>query len=358
MVGNVFEDIPGPLTETELERVLGRLDDPPTDVRFREGRSLTRYVAKGDGEEVVVIVEEVRKSRKLKSQVKGLMGRDGDDDLTPEKLRRFEQGTELVADHTEVPVPEVLDADFRPDDVSHPFLLVRRNEGETFNDDAMTRLEEDTAERLVAEAGANLARIHGIQSFDGFGETTVEDGRLVADEADDWPTYFREVTEERLDLLGDDIFRDMVPAICEYVEDALPCLDDEYETALGAEYRLGHLLVDEGGDPVTANVGGWEQSSVVHREYNLVETEEHLVNRRFAEADQRDRLRERLYDEYEAQYPDLRGDGFEERRDLYRLSARLYAMVALPIWLGDAPDSILESRADEYREFVRGIIDG
>lgn len=354
----MFDDIPGPLTETELERVLSRLDDPPTDVRFREGRSLTRYVAKGDGEEVVVVLEEVRKSQKLKSQVKGLMGRDGDDDLTPEKIRRFERVAGLVADRTDVPVPEVLDADFRPDDVSHPFLVVRRNEGETFNDDAMTRLDDDTAERLVGEAGANLARIHEIRSFDGFGEIAVTDDGIVAEEADEWPTYFREVTEERLDHLEDDIFRDMVPDIREYVEDALSCLDGENEAALGAEYRLGHLLVDEDGDRATANVGGWEQSRVVHPEYNLVETEEHLVNRRFAEADRREQLRRRLYDEYEAHCPGLRDDGFEERRDLYRLSARLYAMVALPIWLSDAPDSILESRAEEYREFVRGIIDG
>jgi len=137
----------------------------------------------------------------------------------------------------------------------------------------------------------------------------------------------------------------------------MSAIDGPFEPVVDPDYRLGALTIDpDGDDRATASVGGWENARGVTRTYGLIDAEELLINRRFADGDRRATLRERLYEGYESVRPGLRDGDFDRRADLYRLVSRSYAMGALQYWLDEAPDHVVRSRARRHREFVEGIL--
>lgn len=348
-----MNEIPGPLREAELETILGQVDDPPTDVRFRKRRIRPRYVAKGEHRELVIELQPPSRGGPISSKLKGLFTGDN-----PGTLATMQRVIETVAETTDVPAPTIVNAAHDPRDVSQPYLLMRRAAGESYDNDAMNRLDDATVTQLVTEAGKNLAAIHEGTEFEAFGDVKPTEETIEADGPEQWPQYLRADVMDTLEELRGGRFDDIVPDLRSFIEEHLESLDDSYTSHLHVSYRLGDLKIDETGEgPVTTAVGGWENAHAVDTRYSLMQAEETLINRRFASPNRRDKLRSRLHEGYEQvrSETDNEWDGPEE--ELYRLAARLEALAALPYWLDEAPEEIVQTRVNRHREFVQQFVD-
>ncbi|UPW00822.1 phosphotransferase [Halorussus gelatinilyticus] len=286
---------------------------------------------------------------------------------------------ELLARETDLPVPEVVGfVDDHPD-FPAPFFIAERLPGE----DAGGRffeLSADALETLLADAGTHLAQLHELRSFDRFGRVGVESDRTNEVEGSDersevgvcdgdlavvgdqygsrarWTDWLLADAEDALDGLSGGRFDDLVPALREYAEDAIPALDGpETASLVHWDYRLGNLLVDpETGE--TTGVLDWADLLAGDPVYNFATVEDHAVNWRTRDPVLRRRLRDAFREAYRAGRSGDAG-GFRDRKHVYHFCNRLHAMVCHPDWYADADPAVREERAAEHRMFVRSYLD-
>ena len=288
-------------------------------------------------------------------------------DLVPPPVARAEPRLlDLVDRETEVPVPSVLGyRDAHPEHPA-PFYLLEYVTGETLEGDPYA-LSPEARERVVRDAGANLAALHEIGTLPATGQVGVGDGDLTVLDTDEHPRYedFHQWllggVEENLDALGEggffpdladepERFADLVDPLRAHLRRAIEALPaPEPPRYCHRDYRLGNLLLDPDTGETRA-VLDWANLLATDPVYNLADAETMLLDDRDDPRTRR-RLREALRSGYE------RGregwtltDGDRRRLETYRLTCRVANMCCLPLWYPDREER--ERQAERHREAV------
>ena len=287
--------------------------------------------------------------------------------LVPPEIARAEPRLlELVGRETDIPVPEVYG--FRDDHESYPepYYLMEYVPGENYEDDP-GRLSPAAQERIVREAGRNLAELHELGPLPAVGMVGVQDGELTVLDTDDHPRY--EDTREKVlagcestldnleeggffpDLADDpERFVDLVPELRALVRERIPALPEpDPPTYCHMDYRYGNLLVDP-DTGATRAVIDWARLSAADPAQNLASAESLLLDERRDGPERTEFLRQTFRDAY----ADARnGWSFDqsvcERIEGYRLDCRLAAMACLPLWYEDPEERDVRER--KLREF-------
>ena len=274
---------------------------------------------------------------------------------------------ELVGSETSIPVPTVYGYRDAHEEFPAPFYLMDRVGGENFEDDPQS-LPPDARERVVREAGENLAELHELGPLPAFGGIGVEDGRLTVldggehDRYDDYREWLLDGVDRSLDALTDggyfpeladdpDRFADLVPDVREYVRETVPDLPPaDPPTYCHWDYRYGNLLVDPDTGETRA-VLDWANLCAAEPAYNLAKVECNLFK------EDGDERAAELRRTFRRAYADAREDwsfdaATRERMRAYELEWRLDAMGCLPLWYEDATPEERDERAEEHRAFV------
>jgi aminoglycoside phosphotransferase (APT) family kinase protein len=268
--------------------------------------------------------------------------------VRPEVARAEPRLYELVGRETSIPVPEVYGAVDAHDEFPTPFYLLERVGGENHEADP-TALPADVRGRVCRDAGANLAELHDLRTFDRVGSIGIRDGDLAVVPNDEGGPYtdgrewFRDGVDSTLDALADGTyfpdlatepgrFADLVPALREAFDDRLTAMPVPAPPRFCHwDYRWGNLLLDsETGE--TRAVLDWANLSTADPAYNLACVEYHLLHDGDDEAT-RERHRTALREAYAAGREDWAFDtSVTERMDTYALLKRCDAMACLPLW--------------------------
>ena len=276
---------------------------------------------------------------------------------------------DLVGRETAVPVPAVLG--YRDDHGTYPapFTLLEYVDGENYEGRA-GELAPGARERVVREAGTNLARLHALGPLPAYGRVGVSDGGLTVLDTDEQPRWsdFREKlladTEEALDALTEggffpeladepERFADLVPEARTFVREAVPALPEpDPPTYNHWDYRYGNLLVDpETGE--TRAVIDWANLSAADPAYNLAKVEARLLSSEDDGEERTAELRGTFRSAYRRERPSWDfDDATRERMALYRLTDRLDAMACLPLWYEDATRETRDRVAAGHRGFL------
>jgi aminoglycoside phosphotransferase (APT) family kinase protein len=276
---------------------------------------------------------------------------------------------DLVERETAVPVPAVLG--YRDDHGTYPapFTLLEYVDGENYEGRA-GELAPGARERVVREAGTNLARLHALGPLPAYGRVGVSDGRLTVLDTDEHPHWsdFREKlladAEATLDALTEggffpeladdpERFADLVPEARTFVREAVPALPEpDPPTYNHWDYRYGNLLIDpETG--ATRAVLDWANLSAADPAYNLAKVEARLLSPEDDGEERTAELRGTFRSAYRRERPSWEfDDATREQMALYRLTDRLDAMACLPLWYEDATRETRDRVATGHREFL------
>jgi aminoglycoside phosphotransferase (APT) family kinase protein len=277
----------------------------------------------------------------------------GDLKLSPFELEPVVLG--LVAERTSVPVPGVVAFDSSPDGDLDPYLVLEQVPGRNLDDVGQT---PELMERVLSEAGAHLASLHDLRTFDMFGDLSASDEDVTVDAAtDQYPEWFETQIDRRLDLVDVTRFEDLVPDLEAFFDERPGRVADDAEPVLiHDDFRPGNVLVGD-DDPVIAAVIDWESAAVATPAYELAKTEYLFVERRFEEEATRQSLRETLYDAYaEVAGRDLR-DAVARNRRTYYLYTVVWELGRFPLVEQALPESELEEPEARYRREIGGLLD-
>ena len=287
--------------------------------------------------------------------------------VDPETFRAEPRLLSLLDRETTVPVPSVVGYCDGRDEYPAPFYLMERVPGENY-EGRPHQLPPRARERILREAGRNLAQLHdlgplpavgGIGVRDGDGDLTVLEPRYAS--FHEWLLDSYEDTLDSLleggyfpDLADDtDRFADLVPELRGDLRETIPELPaPDPPTYCNKDYRYGNLLVDpETG--ATRAVIDWGNVMAAAPAFNVASAESLLLT---PDADDPERTAE-LRRAFRTAYAETRDEwsfdeGARERLRVYRLACRLDAMACLPLWYRDASPAERDERAAEHREFV------
>lgn len=293
--------------------------------------------------------------------------------VDPEVARAEPRLYELVGRETSIPVPDVYGFVDEHPEYPAPFYLLERVAGENFESNP-TALPPDVRERVCRDAGANLAELHELRTFDRVGSVGVRDGELAVvptDEGgpfDDGHEWFRAGVDSTLDALADGTyfpemadeprrFADLVPALREAFDERLAAMPDpDPPRFCHWDYRWGNLLLGpETGE--TNAVLDWANLSTTEPAYNLACVEYHLLDDGDDEAT-RESHRTALREAYTAGREAWAFDAnVTERMATYALLKRCDAMACLPLWHEEKNEAGRARVERIHREAVAAMLD-
>lgn len=275
---------------------------------------------------------------------------------------------ELVGRKTDVPVPDVYGFVDDHDAYPAPFYLLEHVLGANVEDRYET-LAPAARERIVREAGANLATLHELGTLPRVGKVGVRDGGLAVLDGDHGPVddfreWFRAGVAETCDALaGGTYFPDRAaeperfadladPLRAELLARADALSDPEPSRYCHWDYRYGNLLVDPDTGETRA-VLDWANLMAAEPAYNLAKVESHLFDDHEDGPKRAASLRRTFRDAYETAREDWAfTPAIEARIGTYLLACRAEAMACLPLWLEDATAREKAERERQHRAFV------
>ncbi|MFB6138911.1 MAG: phosphotransferase family protein [Halosimplex sp.] len=264
---------------------------------------------------------------------------------------------ELVGRESDVPVPAVYGVRRSHGAVPAPAFLMEHLPGEPPLGVAVGD-GGPVAERLLADAGRYLARIHDLRSFDAFGDlVTGEAGPAVRDGRETWSDRLRDIVDGALDGLAETRFSDLEQPFRERADDRFSELDLDAEAALlHGDYRPGNLLTDPETGAVTG-VLDWGAAQAGDPRYELAWAVCEFAERAPVGSSVRRSVGEALFDAYESARgePLQRDDDFERRQSFYLTVSWLVECRWFDAWWAGAEESARESRAERLRENVRSL---
>lgn len=276
------------------------------------------------------------------------------DFLDPLSFRPEPRLMRLVAERTELPVPEILTMAL--DDAEYPpYFVMNHIEGDqvTSPDD----LSKAALERVAREAGDHLAQIHEMATWGAYGSLRHEadvdeyDGRTpgglaVMDPTKSWRDSLKAGANGQLDRYGER-FADLEAPLRRAATEVLEHVPDEPRMSLvNGDYRFGNLLMDaETGE--TRAVLDWGNQFTGDPAFDRVKTEDYLCNYASRDDPRRILVRDAIRAGYRNRRP-LTVD--DERREAYLLHSRIPAFAWFDLWYGDAADP--ERIEAKHRAFV------
>jgi aminoglycoside phosphotransferase (APT) family kinase protein len=344
------------VTDTTVRGMVRTLEPTWTVASIERSPYGTDFVAV-----LTVETDDERRQVALKATTAGLV----DSTIARSEPRMLD----LVGRETTIPVPGVVGYCDDHEVYPAPFFLLEYVDGENYEARADS-LDAVARERIVYEAGTNLARLHSLGPLPAYGRIGVSEGRLTVLDTDDYPRFadFQEKlladVTETLDALTEgeffpeladdpDRFADVVPDACSYLDATIPTLPaSDPPTYNHWDYRYGNLLIDpETG--ATRAVLDWANLSVADPAYNLAKIEVRLLSPENDGPERTKQLRGTFRSAYRRERPSWTfDDATLERMELYRLTDRLDAMACLPLWYADATADERDERAAEHRAFV------
>lgn len=243
----------------------------------------------------------------------------------------------LVAEHTDVPVPEVLATDFSKREVPYMYHVTRYVEGETLAT-RYSDLPMDAKARVLRQAGRQLGALHAGLSFERFGDLVWDPepapGALRVDPDPSWGAFLGRRMREWIDELEDGRFDDLVPtfeAVRERRERYLATDGDdafEYEPVLlHFDYRPANLVCR---NREIAAVLDWEFAAAGHAEYDVFKFEKNFLLAYIDDPAEREALRPHLYAGYRERHE--LDPGWAGRRTFYRVAHKLESLAAFDRW--------------------------
>ena len=321
------------------------------------------------GTDLVAVLDVVTPDGRLDVVLKATTA----DFVAPAIARSEPRLLDLVGRETAIPVPQVFGfVDSHPE-YPAPFYVMERVSGRNY-EGRPADLAADARERVVVEAGRNLARLHDLGTLPQVGRVGVRDGRIAVLDGKHGPVadfreWFRADIEEALDALADgtyypdlalepDRFVDLVPALREELGARLASLTEPVPPRYCHwDYRYGNCLVDP-DTGATRAVLDWANLLAAEPAYNLAKTESHLLD---PGADDSAERAAALSDSFRDAYATERDDwaftaAIEERIETYRLKCRVDAMACLPLWLQDCTPAERDDRERQHRAFVAAYL--
>ncbi|WP_255151355.1 phosphotransferase family protein [Halorarius halobius] len=290
------------------------------------------------------------------------------DFVAPEVARAEPRLFEQVGRKTSIPVPAVYGYLDAHDEYPAPFYLVERRPGENL-EGRVDDLSPEARDRVVRNAGANIAELHEMGRLTRVGTVGTRHGELAVLDGehgpvDDFREWFRAGVEDTLDALPDGGFFPEMADDADRFADLVDPLREELDARIAAlpepdpphychwDYRYGNLLVDpETGE--THAVLDWANLSATDPAYNLAAVESHLFDPERDGAERAGELRALFRDAYEAGRDDWAfTPAVEQRIETYLLAKRVDAMACLPLWLEDASAEAKREREREHRAFL------
>lgn len=274
---------------------------------------------------------------------------------------------DAIGRRTSVPVPEVLAVGDDHSEDAGPLFVMEQCDGEGIATRAR-ELKPTVRKRIARDAGRYLGQIHGLGSFDRFGDVRLgcdvdHDGTgiempdatlTVADDAyNTWADALEGLTEYFLSNL-DDRVTDLEEMIREALDEQRCLLGDEDPVLIHDEYTYWNILVDPDTGETTA-VLDFENQRIGCAEYDVASAIDSLSALAPLGSLRRRRVREAMYEGYN-ETSDLDRDGeFAARRNFYRLVARLPMLTFFESGMVVGPDDP-ETLVREHNEFLRELL--
>ena len=213
--------------------------------------------------------------------------------VTPEIARAEPRLYEFVGRETDVPVPAVYGFVDDHDTYPAPFYLLEHVDGENVEGRYGT-LAPAARERIVREAGTNLAALHDLGTLPRVGKVGVRDGDLAVLDGEHGPVdefreWFRAGVAETCDALAagtyfpdhadePERFADLAEPLRAELRARTDALSEpEPPCYCHWDYRYGNLLVDPDTGETWA-VLDWANLTAAEPAYNLAKVESHLFD--------------------------------------------------------------------------------
>jgi len=244
---------------------------------------------------------------------------------------------------TEAPVPDLVAARPDPDDAP-PFYVARKCPG-TGGDETVGA--GDPSPALLGNLGETMARVHRARTFDAHGTIEgIEAGTPVVDGRDRWSDALLDLVDRRVADLRGSRFEMLAAEVRSSVADRADAVDaGQAPVVVHNDLAPYNVLVDDGRIRCVID---WELALVGAGEYDLCRTEENALGA--LNSPPEERLQRALFDGYRS-VRDLE-DGFERRREIYRVALPLRSLRTFDSWgprTADDPGEL----ADRIRELVR-----
>ncbi|WP_459191244.1 phosphotransferase family protein [Halosimplex sp. J119] len=343
------------LDATTVERMITAVDDA-WDVReaFR--------IDDGGSETVSVTVETGDSVREC--VLKATDDENGGGELAAEATL-----LRLLGAETAVPVPEVYGIVDGHPDLPAPFFLMERADGDPLPANVST-VPDGELVAYARQVGRSLGRVHCLDAFDAYGPIVdaervdptdaggelplaPEYGLALEDPHESWASRLQATAKEALERLGDTRFRDLASELRAAIDRQRDGLDLTGRPAIARiDYNPRNLVVDRGSRTVTGLLD-WELARTTHPEYELVCAEQGFCGTDTLDSERRNRVRSGLYEGYDRTAGHSPGDGFEERRRLYRLVFVTEIMNWVDGGVGPENADVVER---DYREFVAELL--
>ncbi|AWB27954.1 phosphotransferase family protein [Halococcoides cellulosivorans] len=256
---------------------------------------------------------------------------------------------EYVGERTDIPVPGILVFRDDPEQAVDPYFITARIQGDSLTD-RLDRIDPDAQNRVLAQAGRMLGDLHDSIAFEGFGRFELDDGHLaIRDLSWDWQTYFKELTESRIEHLDGTPFEDAAGRAQEALDAAIEAIPSEGTPRLvHDDFRPGNLLVDpDREDPITV-VLDWQELIAAPEAYNVAQAEFLFVDSVIQDPDRQDELRDRFREAYQSEHDLAFDEAYDAVAPLYQLSTLLWRMGAFEDSLDDDATELKRARAEAY----------
>ena len=254
---------------------------------------------------------------------------------------------EYVAERTDVPLPGILVFKEEPEQDVPPYFITERIHGDNL-DEHFESFSMDERGAIMFEIGEILGDMHSTIAFEGYGRLDLDDGRLIVrDLSWDWRAYFEELTQGHIGQLAETTFEDLQPTARERLADRLSVVPKQGTPRLvHDDFRPGNLLIEPDGPEISA-VLDWEKTLAGDPLYNLAQIELLFIDSVFRDPDEREQLRERLYEGYGTETDFDADESYQACKPLYQFSTLVWRMAGFDSIYGDA-SPLARTRAEAY----------
>ena len=256
---------------------------------------------------------------------------------------------QFVAERTDLPVPGILVFEAEPERDVPPYFVTERVRGANL-DESFEGLSIDERGHIMEQVGSILGDLHSTIAFEGYGRLDLSRDRLVvSDLSADWREYFERMTRGHIDQLAGTIFADLQDVARDGLAARLESIPRQgIPRLVHDDFRPGNLLFDSGDRPEITAVLDWEQTLAGEPLYNLAQVEFLFVDSVIRDHEERERIRERLYDGYRSEREfDPDDEAYAASKPLYQFSTLVWRMAGFESLYSDASE-LARSRAEAY----------
>lgn len=276
-----------------------------------------------------------------------------------------------VAEHTSIPVPEVIGLVDTHETFPTPYLVMERLPGENLPKRAIGALSDDTLERIARESGRYLAELHQLDGPSGFGLITTEPDRSLvgerpageleqlrvtdlqgtsATDTSAWPRVFRAWAEDTLSRIESTQFGDLTDDVRPVLEELIDRMDDSYLPVIGrVDHGLHNLLIEPDTGEITGVID-WAFTMSIPATYDVVCVEANLAmdpwSMHPSTPDRRELVRSGIRDGY----LEIAGSDVAERTEQQRSAYLLLALLRAMEHLDMMPEFVMRGASERERQ--------